>query len=171
MPCYIPCHGHSFQMQSWKHLRSWMSLVWLFLQMVAARIQLTLIHAFHCFSAYAIVADLSTADEHRKHAAEGFLVLGKIPNILQTVLVGRTQGKHCIHRAELSAIVLLFESFENFSVYTDSATSIALINRCRSALSLEELCNHEDFDLLQRIYCILLWVRQSRCIRLRHIRI
>ena len=115
-----------------------------------------MIHAFHCFSAYAIVADLSTADEHRKHAAEGFLVLGKIPNILQTVLVGRTQGKHCIHRAELSAIVLLFESFENFSVYTDSATSIALINRCRSALSLEELCNHEDFDLLQRIYCILL---------------
>ena len=105
-----------------------------------------------CFSAYAIVADLSTADEHRKHAAEGFLVLGKITNILQTVLVGRTQGKHCIHRAELSAIVLLFEIFENFSVYTDSATSIALINRCRSALSLEELCNHEDVDLLQRIY-------------------
>ena len=43
---YTPCHGHSFQMQSWKHLRSWMSLVWLFKQMVAARIQLTMTHAF-----------------------------------------------------------------------------------------------------------------------------
>ena len=51
--------------------------------------------------------------------------------------------------------VFLFENFSRFQVHTDSATAILQIQLCRNAVHLEELAEHDDFDILQRIFrCI-----------------
>ena len=39
-----------------------------------------------------------------------------------------------------------------FQVYTDSASAIDLIEKCRRATHLEELSDHDDFDLLQLFF-------------------
>ena len=76
----------------------------------------------------------------------------QFPNALQVVAIGRTQGHQAIHRAELQALLVLFEQLDRFEAYTDSATAIACIDACRRAVDLEELADHDDFDLLQRFF-------------------
>eukprot|EP00435_Cladocopium_sp_Y103_P011836 s4409_g3.t1 len=105
-----------------------------------------------CYSAFAIVCDLTITESQRKDFACTFRYTGKIPWVFQTVAVGRTFGKQSIHRAELQALLVLFEQLDKFHVYTDSAAAIACIELCRKAVDLEELAEHDDFDLLRRFF-------------------
>ena len=105
-----------------------------------------------CFSAFSIVADLAGSDVERKRLADTCLSTGTMPSTLLTILVGRTKGRQHIHRAELSAIVLLFENFDDFHVFMDSATAISMVNLCRRVSDLRELSEHDDFDLLSRLF-------------------
>ena len=104
------------------------------------------------YSAFAIVCDVCCTDEQRKDFACTYRYTEQFPNALQVVAIGRTQGHQAIHRAELQALLVLFEQLDMFEAYTDSATAIACIDACRRAADLEELADHDDFDLLQRFF-------------------
>lgn len=107
------------------------------------------------FSAFAIVVDLCQTDPQRNQQAQMYRYTGQFPDTLQKLVVARTVGRQCIHRAELQALLFLFENFSRFQVHTDSATAILQIQLCRNAVDLEELAEHDDFDILRRIFrCI-----------------
>jgi len=118
-----------------------------------------------CYSAFAVVADLSTDDVQRCNQADVFRSTGIMPATLQTIATGRTQGRQLIHRAELSAMALVFETFATATVYTDSSTAISLINRCRRAQCVEDLMEHDDIDLLSRIFRVLTANHQVRKVK------
>ena len=65
-----------------------------------------------CYSAFSIVGDLCQNDLQRRDLADVFLTQQTSLSSLQTLLVGRTQGRQHIHRAELTAIIVLCESFQ-----------------------------------------------------------
>jgi len=71
------------------------------------------------YSAFAIVCDLCPSDCLRKHLAYMYRCTGRVPETLQKLTVGRTYGRQCIHRAEMQAILVLFEQLDAFDVYTD----------------------------------------------------
>ena len=77
-----------------------------------------------------------------------------MPITLQKLAAARTQGRQSIHRAELSAILFLFESFPVFCVRTDSQTAITLVETCMRATHVHELADHDDFDLLRRVFSV-----------------
>ena len=108
-----------------------------------------------CFSAFSVTVDMARDDSHRKDLADIFMSTGTMPNTFQTISVGRTQGRQQIHRAELSAIILIFEHFDSAVVYTDSATAISLVSRCRCIQDVTELIHHDDYDLLSRLFHVL----------------
>ena len=108
-----------------------------------------------CYSAFAVIADLSYSDEQRRDLATTFQLTGAMPVTLQKLIVGRTKGRQQIHRAELSAIIAVFRAFDECVVHTDSAMAIHLVQLCRTASSLAELAMHDDFDLLEALFPIL----------------
>ena len=107
------------------------------------------------YSAFAIVCDLCPSDCLRKHLAYMYRCTGRVPETLQKLTVGRTYGRQCIHRAEMQAILVLFEQLDAFDVYTDSSTAISCIELCRNAVDIEELADHDDFDLLFRFFQVM----------------
>lgn len=104
------------------------------------------------YSAFSVVADLAVDDQQRRQQAAILETTGKMPSTLHTIIVGRTNGRQHIHRAEAFAVLCLFEHFDNFVAYTDSAVAISMVEKCRRAQSMEELLQHDDADILQRFF-------------------
>ena len=104
------------------------------------------------YASYSIIVDLCKNDAERRYHAKNFQTSGIPPPTLQKVAVSRLTGEQVIHRAELLAIVKLFESFDNFVVHSDSDCSVKLVQRCHEAISLFEFVSHKSFDLIRRLW-------------------
>eukprot|EP00435_Cladocopium_sp_Y103_P037101 s2908_g9.t1 len=104
------------------------------------------------YASFALIADLASDDATRLQQADRFLATGQEPDTLQPIVQGRVQGRQGIHRAELSAIVVACEGFSGFNLHTDSATTLAAIDRVRQAQHPSEFEDHPDFDLLLRLF-------------------
>ena len=104
------------------------------------------------YASYSIIVDLCKNDAERRYHAKKFQTSGIPPPTLQKVAVSRLTGEQVIHRAELLAIVKLFESFDNFVVHSDSDCSVKLVQRCHEAISLFEFVSHKSFDLIRRLW-------------------
>ena len=75
-----------------------------------------------------------------------------MPPSLKTLTVGRLPGIQDIHRAELYAIVVIIERFCNTIIYTDSATTLSLLQQVASATDSAEFAMAPHFDLLVRLW-------------------
>ena len=104
------------------------------------------------FAAYSLVADLCTCDNMRAQQASLFLVTGKTPDTLQRIGIARCGGEQHIGRAELWPITIAFENFDNFIIHTDSAYCVDLLEKIKHGHSLAEFVDHNEFDLVRRIF-------------------
>eukprot|EP00435_Cladocopium_sp_Y103_P033463 s2507_g8.t1 len=104
------------------------------------------------FASFALVADLAMDDATRLQQADRFLVTGQEPDTMSILAQGRVQGLQGIHKAELSIIVIACESFDAFSLYTDSAVALSAIERARHAHDVIDFEDHPDFDLMLRLH-------------------
>ena len=107
------------------------------------------------YASYSIIDDLCKSDDERKFHAWNFQNSGVIPPTLQKIAVSRLTGKQVIHRAELLAIVKIYENFDNIEVHSDSDSSVKLVQQCHNAIALLEFVSHKSFDFIKRIwpYC------------------
>lgn len=67
----------------------------------------------------------------------------------------RTPGEQGIYRAELYAILYLYERLSNIAIHTDSHVTLSTIQRCLDAKTFGNLHNLNDLDLIQRLWVVL----------------
>lgn len=94
-------------------------------------------------------------DRARLEAVRTYELTRQIPPFFRVIALGRVQGLQTIHRAELSALVLLTETFSRFVVYSDSANALRDVESCGSDAYMFERLRHEHPDLLDRIHAAL----------------
>lgn len=104
-----------------------------------------------CFASYSIVVDLLEHDVDRRTLAAAFPFTNSLQSF-QQIACGLLHGFQSIHRAELIAIVILCENFEEFTVFTDSADVIHKVDICRQTADSSELAGFTDYDLLLRLH-------------------
>ena len=104
-----------------------------------------------CFASYSIVVDLLEHDVDRRTLAAAFPFTNSLQSF-QQIACGLLHGFQSIHRAELIAIVILCENFEEFTVFTDSADVIHKVDICRQTTDSSELAGFTDYDLLLRLH-------------------
>ena len=104
------------------------------------------------FAAYSLVADLCVDDAMRVEQANRYLATGKIPETLIKIGAARCGGEQHIGRAELWPITIAFENFSDFILHTDSAYCVDTVNKIQKSKKIAELAEHNEFDLVRRIF-------------------
>lgn len=104
------------------------------------------------FAAYSLVADLCVDDAMRAEQANRYLATGKIPETLIKIGAARCGGEQHIGRAELWPITIAFENFSDFILHTDSAYCVDTVNKIQNSKNIAELAEHNEFDLVRRIF-------------------
>eukprot|EP00438_Fugacium_kawagutii_P027042 Skav210710 [mRNA] locus=scaffold1582:138841:140232:+ [translate_table: standard] len=102
------------------------------------------------YASFAIILDTAFSDEERVEQVERYHATGQLPQTLQLLAQGRVPGRQDIHRAELLALVLIVESFEQAVFHTDSQVAISALQLVREG-AFGDLQKHPDFDLLCRL--------------------
>ena len=104
------------------------------------------------FAAYSLVADLCCNDDMRAQQARVYLNTGKIPDTLRKIGAARCGGEQHIGRAELWPITIAFENFTDFVLHTDSQYCVDTIQKIQKCTKIAELAEHNEFDLVRRIF-------------------
>eukprot|EP00438_Fugacium_kawagutii_P001920 Skav200029 [mRNA] locus=scaffold225:185947:189255:- [translate_table: standard] len=112
------------------------------------------------YAAFSVVVDLCTDDHQRIEQAELYLVTKAWPTTLQKLQVARLAGEQCIHRAETEAVLKVLESFNQATVFTDSASTVAKVETCQVLGPTHSFHAHADCDLMLRF---------QRCLRPDHV--
>eukprot|EP00438_Fugacium_kawagutii_P013119 Skav209590 [mRNA] locus=scaffold1607:162063:167390:- [translate_table: standard] len=101
------------------------------------------------FASYGVVVDIAVDDCTRKLQADRFLATGTSPDTLVPLAAARLTGRQCIHRAEMTAVLWVFQQFAQAHVYTDSQDTHDWILRLQAdpGFTLDPL--HPDVDLLR----------------------
>ena len=107
------------------------------------------------FSSFSIVVDLANDDEERIMFARQFKHSHIMPPTLQFLNACRTPGTQHIHRAELAAVVYLCERFFNTVIYSDSAVTLYVVQRCLDAEHFRILHDLDHLDLVHRLWCAM----------------
>eukprot|EP00438_Fugacium_kawagutii_P030274 Skav225204 [mRNA] locus=scaffold1041:59681:80585:- [translate_table: standard] len=112
-------------------------------------------HTVACFASFAAVVDLAVTDDRRQQEADRFLATRQEPSTFAPVVAARLQGRQCIYRAELMAVIFIFEQFSRALVWCDNQDTCDWVAKFQddSALVLDPL--HPDWDLLQRLQDVL----------------
>lgn len=109
-------------------------------------------HSVHSrFAGYSIVVDLAPDDATRLDAVHAYNLTQQVPPFFRVIALGRVQGTQTIHRAELTAIVLLAEAFDHFVLHSDSANALSDVQLSQSDRYIYEQARHEHPDLLARL--------------------
>ena len=104
------------------------------------------------YAAFAVVLDCAESDEERAHQALQYQRNGTMPPSLKTLTAARLPGLQDIHRAELYAIVTIIERYCNTEVYTDSSTTLSLLQHVANAKEAVEMATSPHYDLLLRLW-------------------
>eukprot|EP00435_Cladocopium_sp_Y103_P027485 s359_g6.t1 len=104
------------------------------------------------YGAYAIILDTCTSDEQRASQADVWKGTGLLPVTLVTCATARLSGNQTIYRAELMAVVSIFEWTVQACVKTDNAAVVRTFNRCLEAQALDQLADLEELDLVHRLW-------------------
>lgn len=88
----------------------------------------------------------------RAEQAKTYLATGHIPETLIKIGAARCQGEQHIGRAELWPITIAFEHFSDFILHTDSAYCVDTVNKIQNCAKIAELSEHNEFDLVRRIF-------------------
>ena len=115
------------------------------------------------YAAYAIVLDCASTDEIRAQHAQTYLTDGTMPPSLKMLTAGRLPGLQDILRAELYATVIVVERYCNTIVYTDSATTLHLLQLVAGARDVAELATAPHHDLIVRLWKS--WHLGTRCFK------
>ena len=107
------------------------------------------------YAAYSIVLDCCLTDHERQQQVTLFRSSGQIPSSFQKVTSARVTGEQGIHRAEIYALVILAESFDNVVVHVDSSVAINVATRAQAARRDYDLAGIDDFDLALRLRAAL----------------
>ena len=79
----------------------------------------------------------------------------------------RTPGEQGIHRAELYAILYLYERLSNTAIHTDSHVTLSTIQHCLDAKTFGNLYNLNDLDLIHRLWVVLVSSKLRHTARMR----
>lgn len=104
------------------------------------------------YSGFAMVVDLADSLSEREYHVREWFANQVTPATLVTVLKSRLSGLQGIHRAELSAIVLIIEQFDRCLIWKDSQVAIAAFELGSTAQSPRDFADHPFFELVLRIY-------------------
>ena len=104
------------------------------------------------YAAFAVVLDCAGSDAIRCQQVGIYQQTGAMPQGLKTLTTGRLPGLQDIHRAELFAIVVIVERYCNTNIYSDSATTLSLLQHVANATESVELAGAPHYDLLLRIW-------------------
>ena len=107
---------------------------------------------FSRHAAFAIVFDSALTNGERRFQAQKYIDTGSLPTTLHTLTMARLPGTQTIQRAELYAIVVLCEHFQECCIYTDSMLAVIAFQRCRDARSFASLQSFDNGDLLWRLF-------------------
>eukprot|EP00438_Fugacium_kawagutii_P026374 Skav206095 [mRNA] locus=scaffold2150:239336:242452:- [translate_table: standard] len=99
-------------------------------------------------ASFGVIADLAVTDEMRVQQAKTFRRLDLSPPTLVQLVVGRLHGPQMIHRAELQAIIWVFQHFPRAVVVTDSSFADDWVKKLQQGHSLFDMALHPDIDLL-----------------------
>jgi hypothetical protein len=113
------------------------------------------------YAAFAVVLDCARSDEERAYQATQYQRNGTMPSSLKTLTAGRLPGLQDIHRAELYAIVIIVERYCNTVVYSDSATTLSLLQYVANSKEAVEMATSPHYDLLLRLWKA--WHLGNRC--------
>lgn len=104
------------------------------------------------YGAYAIILDTCATNEQRTFQAQLCRDSGLFPVSLVTCATARLQGNQTIYRAELFAVVCVFEWTAQAHVKTDNAAVIQAFQRCHDALFIDQLADMQELDLVHRLW-------------------
>eukprot|EP00438_Fugacium_kawagutii_P016507 Skav226386 [mRNA] locus=scaffold1028:16782:18080:+ [translate_table: standard] len=74
------------------------------------------------------------------------------PTTLIPLAAARTTGNQTIARSELYAVVKVVEGFDKAAIFTDSQSTVNVFHRCLKAVSLEDLQDLSNRDLVFRLW-------------------
>eukprot|EP00438_Fugacium_kawagutii_P022469 Skav232355 [mRNA] locus=scaffold2646:490520:494785:+ [translate_table: standard] len=100
---------------------------------------------------YAIIWDATVDDDEKASMAQQFDSGNDCPSFA-TLLTARIQGFQDIHRAEIWALLYLWERFTNTEVITDSQVALSLASKCDLLQVPLELADHMAPDLARRLW-------------------
>ena len=113
------------------------------------------------FAAYAVVLDSCHHLQEREYHAQQFKLSGIMPPSLTVLMATRLQGDQRIHRAELAAILYIYERFSNTNIHTDSTVALSVALRCIQGEPIINFQGDADFDLVIRLWpCLQYGKRQ-----------
>lgn len=104
------------------------------------------------YAALSIIVDTAEDDIERRYQANQYVSTRAWPCTFQRIAWGHLPGVQAIHRAELLAVVILCENFSAFTVFTDCAFVLTMVDMCRDPTMKLKIFQHDDYDLLLRLY-------------------
>ena len=113
------------------------------------------------YAAFAAVLDCADSDATRCLQVKTYQDTGDMPQTLKVFTMGRLPGLQDILRAELFAIVVLVERYCHTNIYSDSSTTLRLLQHVASATDAVELATAPHYDLLLRLWKV--WHLGTRC--------
>eukprot|EP00438_Fugacium_kawagutii_P035675 Skav231660 [mRNA] locus=scaffold823:176737:181197:- [translate_table: standard] len=103
------------------------------------------------FASYGVIVDLAVTDDVRRLAADRFCATDHMPDTLVPLAAARVQGRQCIHRAEMLAVLWVYQHFSHAEVFTDSQDTHDWVSTLQHDRAFPVDPLHPDFDLLTRM--------------------
>eukprot|EP00438_Fugacium_kawagutii_P018613 Skav234508 [mRNA] locus=scaffold1613:281194:282486:- [translate_table: standard] len=91
----------------------------------------------------------------RCRQADMFQATGREPDTLVPLAAARLPGRQCIHRAELTAVLWVFQNFSKACVYTDSLDTHQWVDKLHRDPQMHIDPLHPDIDLLLQLQQLL----------------
>lgn len=107
------------------------------------------------YATFGIICDIAPCDADRCVSADRYLATRLLPDTLVPLTTGRLQGRQTINRAELQAVVWIYERFPHAVVTTDSSYAKGWVERMLWDPLLLPPPHHDDADLLQVLRRVL----------------